>query len=462
MANKNVTLKDLVDDLDPEIRKLLYSETRDTLNQRPHVLDLSYRALKINNQHHYSEADFREIYNILIQVVTAKIPGGRQYAAVEDIPRNYFMGSTPYLVLVNGGPDNIFLMAKSFDAIRKFISNSVSNDKKLKDSIFGQRVSSRKPILNRAGKPTGDEEIKYATNVELGHTATRGQGGEFLTSPFAEKVNAILEYGELSGNSIVKKYAEDALNKLYSIQADIDYGFKNTTPEVFEGIENTFGEMYIIVTLHTFDVNQEFSREEAEIFRELERKIATLASKPLVAKYMQNMISSNTMLQDIEEAIVSLIRTGKQKTKRHGPKKKTTPKKQVNKNKTLPKDNKISGSTQAPKQTPTTVNLVNLQMLLNSQLQDVISANMGDGSRRDILNYRTGRFASTAEVERLSISREGMITAFYSYMKYPYATFSTGGRQEYPRSRDPKLLISKSIRQIAAEVINNRLRAVVV
>ena len=87
---------------------------------------------------------------------------------------------------------------------------------------------------------------------------------------------------------------------------------------------------------------------------------------------------------------------------------------------------------------------------------------MGSGNSKSMLNYRTGRFASTAEVQRLSVSREGMITAFYSYMKNPYATFSSGGRQEYPRSRDPKLLISSSIREIASQVLDNRLRAVLV
>lgn len=108
------------------------------------------------------------------------------------------------------------------------------------------------------------------------------------------------------------------------------------------------------------------------------------------------------------------------------------------------------------------LNLFSLQSFINSHLQDVISANMGDGRRRDILNYRTGRFAGSVRVEKLSQSREGMITAFYSYMKNPYATFSDGGRQQNPRSRDPKLLITKSIREIAAEKVANRLRAVVV
>ena len=85
---------------------------------------------------------------------------------------------------------------------------------------------------------------------------------------------------------------------------------------------------------------------------------------------------------------------------------------------------------------------------------------MGNGTSRNILNYRTGRLAASAKVERISESRQGMITAFYTYMKNPYATFSEGGRQQNPRSRDPKLLISKSIRDIAATQVANRLRAV--
>ena len=119
-----------------------------------------------------------------------------------------------------------------------------------------------------------------------------------------------------------------------------------------------------------------------------------------------------------------------------------------------------TGTVNVRRQRKETTNLTSLTVLLNSQLQDVISANMGDGNSRTVLNYRTGRFASTVKVERLTMSREGMITAFYTYMKNPYATFSTGGRQSVPASRDPKLLISRSIREIAEQVVANRLRAV--
>jgi hypothetical protein len=106
------------------------------------------------------------------------------------------------------------------------------------------------------------------------------------------------------------------------------------------------------------------------------------------------------------------------------------------------------------------ISATNLMNLINTHLQDVISSNMGDGTNKKILNYRTGRFARSVEVERLNYSKEGMITAFYSYMKNPYATFSEGGKQSKPTSRDPKLLISRSIREIAQQVVSNKLRAV--
>lgn len=106
-----------------------------------------------------------------------------------------------------------------------------------------------------------------------------------------------------------------------------------------------------------------------------------------------------------------------------------------------------------------TSSIANLQALLDAQLVQTIKQNMGTGARRDILNLRTGRFAESVKVERLSESRQGMITAFYRYMRNPYATFSQGGRQQFPRSRDPKLLIANSIRDVAKQLAITKLRA---
>lgn len=110
----------------------------------------------------------------------------------------------------------------------------------------------------------------------------------------------------------------------------------------------------------------------------------------------------------------------------------------------------------------TRISSINLLAILQAGINKQVAKNMGQGNEHRVLNYRTGRFAESVQVQRLSESRQGMITAFYSYMRNPYGTFSEGGRQQFPKSRDPKLLISKSVRELAAPIVGARMRAVLV
>jgi hypothetical protein len=105
---------------------------------------------------------------------------------------------------------------------------------------------------------------------------------------------------------------------------------------------------------------------------------------------------------------------------------------------------------------------INLLAILQAGINKQVAKNMGKGNEHRVLNYRTGRFAESVQVQRLSESRQGMISAFYSYMRNPYGTFSEGGRQQFPKIRDPKLLISKSVRELAAPIVGARMRAVLV
>lgn len=109
---------------------------------------------------------------------------------------------------------------------------------------------------------------------------------------------------------------------------------------------------------------------------------------------------------------------------------------------------------------PQPVVISNLEAILRARIRPQVVHNMGTGTSKDVLNYRTGRFADSVKIDKVMESRTGLISVFYSYMKNPYATFSAGGMREYPRSRDPKALISKSIREIAADNAVTRLRAI--
>jgi hypothetical protein len=211
--------------------------------------------------------------------------------------------------------------------------------------------------------------------------------------------------------------------------------------------------------------------------KELTDGFKELLSKALKDTAVSYFRSSPTIRELVGELLANSIRTGK--TKSRAPTKGKKDKKgkpAVFANKKLTKAAKSPGKIRLPQTgrtsintspmanmgntTSVPINLLNLMNLINTHLQDVISSNMGDGSSKNVLNYRTGRFAASAQVERMSYSKEGTITAFYDYMKNPYATFSAGGKQSKPTSRDPKLLISKSIREIAQQVVSNKLRAV--
>jgi len=95
----------------------------------------------------------------------------------------------------------------------------------------------------------------------------------------------------------------------------------------------------------------------------------------------------------------------------------------------------------------------NLQNIIQSQITEKVKENMGEGGS---LENRTGRFAESVTITNVTQSRQGTLTAFYNYMKYPYQTFERGFKQGSTR-RDPRLLISRSIRDIATKLVSHKL-----
>jgi len=94
-----------------------------------------------------------------------------------------------------------------------------------------------------------------------------------------------------------------------------------------------------------------------------------------------------------------------------------------------------------------------LQNIIQSQITETVKENMGTGGS---LENRTGRFAESVTITNVTQSRQGTLTAFYDYMKYPYQTFERGFKQGSTR-RDPRLLISRSIRDIATKLVSRKL-----
>lgn len=99
------------------------------------------------------------------------------------------------------------------------------------------------------------------------------------------------------------------------------------------------------------------------------------------------------------------------------------------------------------------MSVLTLMNSINRKLPAQIKKNMGSPR----LNWRTGRFAHSARVTNISKGHE----IRYSYMKNPYAVFEMGAlgsaRLATP-ARDPRSIISLSIREIAATMTDQKFR----
>lgn len=353
----------------------------------------------------------------------------------------------------------------SFKNLRTIVNNVI---KKNIESVLKENGVTNSKLL--------DQNYLTTKIINWGHTqAIAGDNRTFLSGKILAEFLAL--------SPVTSNIKTDELNSLYStiVQDFVEQtGQEKTSIKISKGniAKGDPKVLNLIIESGIFQLVRIQNRAENQgDLNTLETKwniVDTIARKKLLsslglssildlANKLLRVRSSPNTLEDIAETIANTISGKKLRNTSKviklpdiiNPIKKKRIKVKVKSNKTV-NLRKASGTTR------TTSNLTALQNLLNANLVDQVKRNMGNGTRSDVLNLQTGRFAESVEVTRLSESRQGMITAFYTYMKNPYATFSAGGRQEFPRSRDPKTLISRSIREIAAEQVSNRLRSVLV
>lgn len=95
---------------------------------------------------------------------------------------------------------------------------------------------------------------------------------------------------------------------------------------------------------------------------------------------------------------------------------------------------------------------VKLYAALNAKINAVVAKNM----ELPGLQYQTGRFASGVKITDVSKTPQGFPSIGYTYQLYPYQTFEPGFAQG-STDRDPRKLIDRSIREIAAQMVTGRL-----
>jgi hypothetical protein len=405
----------------------------------------------------------------------------------------YLSGKRDYIIHeVTKNKKSIYIVTprKELGVFTHFVKkDKLGNINTPEEPFLGSLANGAKVYINKGSIEKTESgalvlDTQYLPLQHLGHIENAATADLGTKTVSGEKFSSALAIIATHSQDIyvqqLKSIIEDGKKKLSALHGQFNYSFLNELPKIFNGEKLTTGVTALIIQLESVNTGtlaqNALSPFEASIMANVVKDMTAA-----VEKFGIDVPGSNSLRQDlfqsINNAIVSIL--SGEPVKKLKPHAKITGKLNLpvkfpvvkiqalggsGKSKSSSTKEKTSSSRPIQLRTITGqfYGLVPLQRLLDATLVQRVKDNMGTGSRRDILNLRTGRFAESVKVENLSQSREGMITAFYSYMRNPYATFSTGGRQEFPKSRDPKLLIAKSIREIGATMVGNRMRAVLV
>lgn len=453
--------------------KRKFNNVRERLNtERFHFMPLNLEAFRISLK---SAADSLEdvdaIYTGLLEHLKTK--HSKNMLPVSSIPslKKDALKGNPTLIY-QGSKDNIVgVLYQGYNssyesAFRSYLNSTITKSIK---TPFGTTTYKESPVDLLSDKRY--ENTNYKKGFDVGHMYA-GSSADFGDTPLSYKLRILQEaINNLSNNKLVlaaRSGVTEGSSKqlaLLDISAKITKALQDledrsnvgleVTAKLSKTITNNLAKVGAVIVLPQSRIENQLDYGvliEGEIEREISELLKTIKFSPSLIEEMHTRIVA-PLTKINGKTINVLVNIAKFSVK-------NPVKTKVNST----TSNKTSTSIKVPsvKALPIEYNLTSLQALLDAQLQHVIAANMGNGQDRRVLNYRTGRLAASAKVERLSMSKEGAITAFYSYMRNPYGTFSEGGKQQYPKTRDPKLLISQSIREIAATKVANRLRAVLV
>lgn len=354
--------------------------------------------------------------------------------------------------------------------------NNYFNDPQIKDILF----SSYSYIDKKTNKPV---QITR-TNIETGHLYS----GDTSVTPAIQKLNLVNKKVDqiLSDINYVSSGTSklgtinnlvSALNNLKTIsltslggikkthKKDVKLLFTGTSEIQIDKLGKFFAEKNLKIVLlvpEARDINSSKSRAERLAVSKLySSKIGSYLKKVDVT----TLKASKSIKEVVEDHLVQTLLNGKGEGYRERSKasyKKDVPSKSSRKTtKTTITSNVSIKPPKVEKQTPIRnisgqfTSLPKILAMLQGNINQQVASNMGSPR----LNYRKGRFANSVRIKNVNKSDKGQWTITYSYMTYPYQTFEPGYAQG-SNARDPRALITLSIRELVAKEIGNKFRAI--
>lgn len=406
---------------------------RDELDQNIHELDVSYDAVRHSKPAYVTEKEFVKHYEEFQQALNYLDTANTIMGAVRILldPDVYKKHSVVYV------PSRDVVLGLTYAVLQRKLASAVK-------IYVGKNKTDDSNVLT-----------KFIDGVYQGNIGHSAAGGHSSDSSYTSPLSLMISSGLKGSSPMVRAELQKSLRKLAEVHLELQTEFIRES-----NVSNKILGKYIVRT--AWQSNQlnaiTLRKKEVKIVSELKKLLGSASFK----EQLLNSKSSNSIKEDLVLAIKQSI-LPKTVIPKHS---KTAPLKgSINASSKL-KGGITSGAPAQKRlrsvQDNKVISLVTIQQLLNGKLRDQIQQNMGRGNAKSILNYRSGRFADSVRVTKLARTKDDEVTAFYTYMKYPYQTFEPGFKQGQIASRDPKLLISKSIRDIARDIVTARLKAVLV
>ena len=360
-----------------------------------------------------------------------------------------------------GGKSTIVFEKDTDVAVPKYLQDKgipVTHFSNYRKVIFAYRNALNEMFLNLQNfiKASGREAIKTKTGMEkksimhffdAGHEKNAGVFERHLDSATTSIMNEL--------NKNVSKDSEE--ERLRIINTLKDFGIDIST-------EKIDSRDTIIIRVESASQNRSDGQKSGLRSKNLKKKILEFLDNPEFA----NVTASDSLK---EKQIKILINTALEpfrdssSIKVSGKRRKIQNKTTVQRKKVQPKIKssaltinakvKVKGRKRRQNTSTSTSELLRMIAMINKRLPDTVRKNM----QAPALQNQTGRFADSVEVTEIVPTPKGFPSVGYRYQKNPYQVFEVG-RGEPPWAtpeRDPRKLIDRSIREIAAELAMGRL-----
>lgn len=340
------------------------------------------------------------------------------------------------------GPSYILILGPSFSSVQQRFAKAFKTKEIL--DLIPKEDRRFQTVKSEQGTKIGQKEI---IPFEVGHVGSFGS--EEKNTPVGAKIarakNTIdlLYKGESSFRGIssdLKKF----IKQLEEAHLEFD-AIATKDRQALGAVKRVSGKIDFVFTVPQLrSVNSKLATIEKDLMYRVEEYIKDR---------LYSLPSSKTFFQLINDFVVSVFQDIKGSSDRKNYHSTATAK---SSKKLKIKSKKKTPSLKLRDSSGRFASLVNIQTLMNLRLHDQIKSNMGKGRAKEILNYRTGRFANSAEITLLQ-QRSDKILAFYTYMRSPYDVFLPGGRLHKP-GRDPRKIIGRSIRQLSKEYLSSKFK----